>query len=94
VKRVQQTTRDRKASELGATIAAMKEAGCEVTPDYLLGQITIDEAARFLSTTKGELYNLTSRGAIPFKRWGKRGVRFCRLDLIIWRDVSSKPAST
>jgi len=94
VKQRQQTTRDDKAGELGAMIAAMKEAGCEVTADYLIGQIAVDEAARFLGTTKGELYNLTYRREIPFIPWGKRGLRFRRIDLIRWMESRRKLAST
>lgn len=94
VKRRQQVTGDGKTSEPAARIAAMKEAGREVTADYWHAYIAIDEAARFLGTTTGELYNLTSAGKIPFIRWGKRGVRFQRLVLRRWMEERRKLAST
>lgn len=78
--------RDGSGGGVAAQIAAIREAGVEVTPDYLLGRIDIDEAARFLGTTKGELYNLTARREIPFVRLGKRGVRFCRIELMRWQE--------
>jgi len=71
--------------EIAEQIALLRDAGVEVTPDYLLGKIKIEEAAEFLCTTPGEIYNLTSRRQIPFYRLGKRGVRFCRLDLMQWQ---------
>jgi len=71
---------------MAAVCSAVREAGAEVTPDYLLSQIDIEEAARFLGTTKGQLYNLTYRREIPFIPWGKRGVRFRRIDLIRWQE--------
>lgn len=43
--------------------------------------------------TTGEIYNLTSRRQIPFSRFGKKGLRFCRLDLIQWqRERPRRPA--
>jgi excisionase family DNA binding protein len=51
----------------------------------LLQRIKVTEAAEFLGTTPGEVYNLTSRRQIPFYKLGKRGVRFCRLDLMRWQ---------
>ena len=63
-----------------------------MTPDYLLGRIKVEEAAKFLRTTPGEIYNLTSRRLIPFFRLGKKGLRFCRLDLIQWQRARVRPA--
>lgn len=74
-----------RGGELAEQIALLREAGVEVTPDYLLGRIKVEEAAEFLCTTPGEIYNLTSRRQIPFFRLGKKGLRFCRLDLIQWQ---------
>jgi len=76
---------DGRDDELAQQIALLRGAGVEVTPDYLLGKIKVDEAAEFLCTTPGEIYNLTSRRLIPFSRLGKKGLRFCRLDLIQWQ---------
>jgi excisionase family DNA binding protein len=73
-------------------LSELREMGVEVTPDYLLGHIDIKEAARFLGTTKGEMYNLTYRHKIRFIRWGKRGLRFRRRDLIHWQQEQSQPA--
>jgi excisionase family DNA binding protein len=79
--------------ELAEQIAVLRDAGVEVTPDYLLGRITVTEAAQFLGTTPGEIYNLTSRRQIPFSRLGKKGLRFCRLDPIQWqRERPRRPA--
>ena len=77
--------RNGRGSELAEQIALLRDAGVAVTPDYLLGRIKVEEAAEFLSTTPGEIYNLTSRRQIPFFRFGKRGLRFCRADLIRWQ---------
>ena len=77
--------REGREGDLAEQIALLRDAGVEVTPDYLLGRIKVEEAADFLGTTPGEVYNLTSRRQIPFNRLGKRGVRFCRLDLIQWQ---------
>ena len=70
--------REGRGGDLAEQIALLRDAGVEVTPDYLLGRIKIDEAAKFLDTTEGEIYNLTSRRQIPFSRLGKKGLRFCR----------------
>jgi excisionase family DNA binding protein len=94
VKRRQQVTGDGKTSEPAARIAAMKEAGRELTADYWQAYIAIDEAARFLGTTRGEIYNLTSRGKIPCVQWSKRGLRFQRLVLRRWMEARRKLAST
>lgn len=80
-----QNGRDGRVGELAELIALLRDAGVDVTPDYLLGQITVTKAAEFLGTTPGEVYNLTSRHQIPFNRLGKRGVRFCRLELMRWQ---------
>jgi len=84
---------DGSGDRLTALLAAVRAAGVEVTPDYLLGQIDIEEAARFLGTTKGELYNLTYRREIPFIPWGKRGVRFRRIDLMRWQEARIRAAA-
>lgn len=83
--------RDKRGDELAEQIALLRAAGIEVTPDYLLGRITVSEAAEFLGTTAGEVYNLTSRRQIPFYKLGRRGVRFCRLDLIRWQAPRRVP---
>jgi hypothetical protein len=80
-----------RGGELAEQIPLLREAGVKVTPDYLLGRIKIDEAAEFLCTTPGEIYNLTSRRLIPFSRLGKKGLRFCRLDLIQWQRQRTRP---
>jgi excisionase family DNA binding protein len=85
--------RDGRGGDIAEQIALLREAGVEVTPDYLLGKIKIGEAARFLCTTEGEIYNLTSRHQIPFYKLGKRGLRFCRLDLIQWQRERPRPPS-
>jgi excisionase family DNA binding protein len=84
--------RDGQGGKLAEQIALLRDAGVEVTPDYLLGKIRIDEAAKFLCTTEGEIYNLTSRRQIPFSKLGKRGLRFCRLDLIQWQRARVRSA--
>jgi len=76
--------RDSAANWLWEQIALLRNAGVDVTADYLLSRIDVGQAAEFLGTTPGEIYNLTSRREIPFYKLGKRGVRFCRLDLIQW----------
>ena len=87
-------TGDGQAGELAATISVLNETGFEVTADYWLAYIGIDEAARFLGTTNGEIYNLTSRGEIPWIRWGKRGLRFQRLALRRWMEERKQPAQS
>ena len=85
---------DGRGGELAEQIALLRDAGVEVTPDYLLGRIKVEEAAEFLCTTRGEIYNLTSRRQIPFSRLGKKGLRFCRLDLIQWqREHLRRPSA-
>ncbi len=83
---------DGAAARIAALAAAFRAAGGPAAIDDLYRQINIDEAARFLGTTKGQLYNLTARHEIPFVRWGKRGVRFRRIDLIAWQDARARPA--
>ena len=75
-----------RAEEVVAICSAVSDAGGQVTLTDLYGEIDIEEAARFLKTTKGQLYNLTHRREVPFLRWGNRGVRFRRVDLIRWQD--------
>jgi excisionase family DNA binding protein len=60
--------------------------------DYLHQQLTVEEASQFLGTTKGQVYKLLYRQAIPYIPWGKSGKRFCRLDLIAWQDTCAVPA--
>jgi hypothetical protein len=55
--------------------------------DYLHQHLTVREAAQFLRTTSGQLYNLLYQRAIPYIPWGTRNKRFCRLDLIAWQEV-------
>ena len=55
-------------------------------------QLNVEEAALFLGTTKGQLYNLLNRREIPYVRWGKRGKRFRRIDLIAWQEDRKRPA--
>lgn len=62
-------------------------AGGPPAIDYLHQSLTVAEAAQFLNTTKGQLYNLLYRRAVPFLTWGKRGKRFCRIDLIAWQEM-------
>ena len=54
----------------------------------------IDQAAAFLGTTKGQLYNLVNRREVPYVPWGKRGKRFRRIDLIAWQEERKRPALT
>jgi excisionase family DNA binding protein len=81
------------AELIRALRSAIQESGGQAGLDDLYRQMTIDEAARFLGTTKGQLYNLTYRREIPFIPWGKRGVRFRRIDLIAWQEGRLRPAS-
>ncbi len=81
-----QIERDGRAHNVEVLRAAVSEAGGHAAVDDLYRQMDIKEAARFLGTTKGQLYNLTSRREIPFIPWGKRGVRFRRIDLIRWQE--------
>jgi hypothetical protein len=57
--------------------------------DHLHEQLTVKEAASFLGTTVGQLYNLIEGYEIPFILWGKAGKRLCRLDLLVWRDLDA-----
>ena len=82
-----------RGGELAEQITLLRDAGIEVTPDYLFGRITVAQAAEFLGTTAGEVYNLTSRRQMPFLRLGKRGLRFCRLDLMRWQQERLRPTS-
>lgn len=84
--------RDAGARDLAALRSAIREAGGQAALDEFYRQMDIEEAARFLGTTKGQLYNLTSRREIPFIPWGKRGVRFRRIDLIRWQEARREPA--
>ncbi len=93
MKRRQQENGAAFSDALAAQIAAIRAAGVEVGPDYLIGDIGIKEAARFLGTTVGQLYNMTARRQIPFIRWGKSGVRFRRIDLIRWQEACAVPAA-
>jgi excisionase family DNA binding protein len=52
----------------------------------------VEEAAVFLGTTSGQLYNLLNRREIPYVPWGKRGKRFRRIDLIAWQEDRKRPA--
>jgi len=90
--RRQQAKQDGRAGELAALRSAVSEMGGQAALDDLYRQMDIDEAARFLGTTKGQLYNLTARRAIPFIPWGKRGIRFRRIDLIAWQEDRRRPA--
>src|ERR1700676_3968631 len=58
--------RDGSGGELAEQSALLRDAGVEGTPEFLLGKIKIDEAAKFPRTTEGEIYNLTSRRQMPF----------------------------
>lgn len=88
----QQARSDGRASELATLRSAVRDAGGQAALDDLYRQMGIEEAARFLGTTKGQLYNLTARRAIPFIPWGRRGKRFRRIDLIAWQEDRKRPA--
>ncbi len=87
----QQAKRDGRAGELATLRSAVRGAGGQAALDDLYRQMGIEEAARFLGTTKGQLYNLTARRAIPFIQWGRRGKRFRRIDLIAWQEERKRP---
>jgi excisionase family DNA binding protein len=93
VKPRRQTERNGSGGELAALRTAVVEAGGRAALDDLYRQMDIEEAALFLGTTKGQLYNLTSRREIPFIPWGRRGVRFRRIDLIGWQEARKRPAA-
>jgi excisionase family DNA binding protein len=93
VNRRPQAKRDGDADEVAALRSAIRDSGGKAALDDLYGLMPIEEAAHFLGTTKGQLYNLTSRREIPFIPWGKRGVRFRRVDLIRWQEARLLPAT-
>lgn len=90
--RRQQAERDGSATRLRALEAAFRSAGGAAAIDYLHQQLTVEEAAAFLGTTKGQLYNLLNRREVPYVPWGKRGKRFRRIDLIAWQEDRRRPA--
>jgi excisionase family DNA binding protein len=92
VNRRQPTERDEAAARRHALEAAFRSAGGAAAIDYLHQQLTVEEAAVFLGTTRGQLYNLLNRREIPYVRWGKRGKRFRRIDLIAWQEDRKRPA--
>jgi predicted DNA-binding transcriptional regulator AlpA len=59
--------------------------------DYLHQLLRVNEAAHFLGTTSGQIYNLLANRAIPYIPWGTRNIRFCRLDLIVWQELRFRP---
>lgn len=90
--RRRQAERDGSAARLRALEAAFRSAGGAAAIDYLHQQLTVEEAAAFLGTTKGQLYNLLNRREVPYVPWGKRGKRFRRIDLIAWQEDRRRPA--
>ena len=74
--------------------SAFRSVGGPAAIDYLHQQMTVEETAVFLGTTKGQLYNLVNRREIPYVSWGKRGVRFRRIDLIAWQEERKRPVLT
>jgi excisionase family DNA binding protein len=84
---------ERNAEAIRELRSKIGDAAVQAILDDPKRQMTIEEAALFLGTTKGELYNLTYRRAIPFVRLGKRGVRFRRIDLIKWQEKRLQPAA-
>jgi hypothetical protein len=52
-------------------------------------QLSVKESAAFLGTSEGQLYHLIWRYEVPFILWGDVGKRFCRLDLLVWRDMDA-----
>ena len=87
-----ETKRDGAVARLRALEAAFRSAGGAAAIDYLHQQLTVEEAAVFLGTTKGQLYNLINRREIPYVPWGRRGKRFRRIDLIAWQEDRRRPA--
>jgi excisionase family DNA binding protein len=87
-----QTEQGGAAARAAALRDAFRSAGGAGAIDYLHQQLTVEEAAVFLGTTTGQLYNLINRREIPYVRWGKRGKRFRRIDLIAWQEDRRRPA--
>ena len=85
------TERDGAVARRRELEAAFRSAGGSGAIDYLHQQITVEEAAVFLGTTRGQLYNLLNRREIPYVPWGKRGKRFRRIDLIAWQEDRRRP---
>lgn len=81
-------------ARVAALESAFRAAGGAAAIDYLHQQMTVEEAAVFLGTTKGQVYNLVNRRAIPYVPWGKRGKRFRRIDLIAWQEERKRPPLT
>jgi excisionase family DNA binding protein len=53
------------------------------SPELLgAGLVRVGEAARFLAVSTRHLQNLTKDGMVPHVRFGKRGVRYTRQDLV------------
>jgi excisionase family DNA binding protein len=53
------------------------------SPESLgVGLVRVVEAARFLAVSTRHLQNLTKDGKVPSVRFGKRGVRYTRQDLV------------
>ena len=92
--RRQPTTRDGERRQLRALEAAFRTAGGSAAIDYLHRQMTVEEAAELLGTTKGHLYNLLNRREIPYVLWGKGGKRFRRIDLIAWQEERKRSVLT
>jgi len=92
VNRRRQPQSDGAAARVTALEAAFRSAGGAAAIYYLHQQLTVEEAAVFLGTTKGQLYNLLNRREIPYVPWGKRGKRFRRIDLIAWQEDRRRPA--
>jgi excisionase family DNA binding protein len=88
------TVREGAAARRRALEAAFRSAGGAAAIDYLHQQLTVEEAAVFLGTTRGQLYNLLNRREIPYVPWGKRGKRFRRIDLIAWQEERKRPVLT
>jgi len=64
--RRQTAERNGSVARVRALEAAFRSAGGTVAIDYLHQQLTVEEAAVFLGTTRVQLYNLLNRREIPY----------------------------
>lgn len=61
--------------------------------DQLFRLLNAEEAARFLGMAEATIRDMTYRREIPSVKVGKRGVRYRLIDLIIWSERRSHPAT-
>jgi predicted DNA-binding transcriptional regulator AlpA len=76
---------------LDALRAVLRETGGQAKVEEVYRLLNAKEAAHFLSMAESTVRNMTYLHEIPCVKIGRRGVRYQKLQLILWIKAREQP---